>query len=256
MENLAEHTKIKHIVRHCFNKNLKAFTLAETLITLTIIGIIAAVTVPTLIHTYTEAATISKINKTYSTFSNAFDTLVAEYGPPDIWDNKTNSGLATMFSKKIKTRNICYNIKESCFPKLTYKTLSGVEREDFFWTAQMGQQQDMSVSFQFKSPNCRGWNAYAFEATSEKHPYYHACGTIIVDVNGTKKPNKFGVDTFEFTFTERKLLPSGLNTNSYYDNLNNKCNMKSTSYNDNGLFCTAWVILNKNMKYQKETIRW
>ena len=49
-----------------------AFTLAETLITLTIIGIIAAMTVPNIINNANQHAYISKYRKTYSVLKNAF----------------------------------------------------------------------------------------------------------------------------------------------------------------------------------------
>ena len=54
------------------SKNKRAFTLAEVLITLVIIGVIAAITVPTLVNSYTQQTYISALKKNYSVLSNAF----------------------------------------------------------------------------------------------------------------------------------------------------------------------------------------
>lgn len=54
-------------------KNIKyGFTLAEVLITLGIIGVVAAMTMPSLIASHKEKETVSKLKKVYSTLSNAF----------------------------------------------------------------------------------------------------------------------------------------------------------------------------------------
>ena len=54
-----------------FKKKI-AFTLAEVLITLGIIGVVAAMTIPTLIADYQEKVTVTKFKWVYSTLANAF----------------------------------------------------------------------------------------------------------------------------------------------------------------------------------------
>ena len=51
-------------VRHPLDKR-SAFTLAEVLITLGIIGVVAAVTIPALVTTYQKRATESQLKKAY-----------------------------------------------------------------------------------------------------------------------------------------------------------------------------------------------
>ena len=67
----------------------KAFTLAEVLITLGIIGTVAAFTLPTLISKYQEHVIISKYKKMYSTLANAYNLAIAENGSPDQWQVET-----------------------------------------------------------------------------------------------------------------------------------------------------------------------
>src|SRR5574344_1468101 len=71
----------------------KAFTLAEVLITLGIIGVVAALTIPTLINSYQEKANVSKFLKTYSALNQAFLMATTEYGPVEDWGlTNTNTG--------------------------------------------------------------------------------------------------------------------------------------------------------------------
>ena len=67
-------------------KKKAAFTLAEVLITLGIIGIIAAMTLPMLIASYKKQEVEVRLKKFYSTFSNALLLSVAENGEMEYWD--------------------------------------------------------------------------------------------------------------------------------------------------------------------------
>lgn len=78
-------------------KFAKAFTLAELLITLAIVGIVAALTIPTLITDYQKRVTAVKVRKSYAELSQALRLAQAEYGDINTWktlfssDNAENS---------------------------------------------------------------------------------------------------------------------------------------------------------------------
>ena len=55
-----------------YNKRKRAFTLAEVLITLGIIGVVAALTIPTLISNYQKKVTVAKLKYAYSVLIGAF----------------------------------------------------------------------------------------------------------------------------------------------------------------------------------------
>ena len=63
-------------------KKIKSFTLAEVLITLVVIGIIAAITVPVVMANHKRTETASKLKKFYSTMSNAVKLSETENGIP------------------------------------------------------------------------------------------------------------------------------------------------------------------------------
>ncbi len=75
-----------------FGKNRRAaFTLAEILITLGIIGIVAAMTIPTLISNMQEMYFHAKWKECYATLNNAFKLVVAE-NPGMVVNDLNNSG--------------------------------------------------------------------------------------------------------------------------------------------------------------------
>ena len=67
----------------------KAFTLAETLITLVILGIIAAITIPALVRNHVENANRTKLKKAMTVYDTALSKIIIENGI------KSNDGLIT-----------------------------------------------------------------------------------------------------------------------------------------------------------------
>lgn len=63
----------------------KAFTLAEVLITLGIIGVVAALTLPTLMANYRKHVVVTKLQKIYSVINQAINMSNAEYGDVSGW---------------------------------------------------------------------------------------------------------------------------------------------------------------------------
>ena len=59
-------------------KKEKGFTLAETLITLTILGVVAAITVPSLINKYTETSNRTKVKKAMAAYEKALNQMVID----------------------------------------------------------------------------------------------------------------------------------------------------------------------------------
>ena len=84
---------IKNIWHYWWQKRKKAaFTMAEVLITLGIIGIVAAMTLPSLIGRWQKIVHVNRMKRTYSIISNAFLMAQQDYGEPTEWDwGKENS---------------------------------------------------------------------------------------------------------------------------------------------------------------------
>ena len=92
----------KHLVPYCLSNLVSskkaAFTLAEVLITLGIIGIVAAMTIPTITHNIQEMVLNNQFKKFYSTFKQAFLALQTIEGRPIkcfYWQENPYAGICT-----------------------------------------------------------------------------------------------------------------------------------------------------------------
>lgn len=251
----------------------KAFTLAEVLITLGIIGVVAAMTIPELLQRAEEKIVVNRVLQVYSILTNTYNALLDEYGSPDSWEgidaknsNSENSLIvANYFAKKTKLNNICLTTDPKCHHynnKIEYDALAPGALLPAYKVLHdaAGQLNDMTLIFSQASASCNGWNQYSWD-TVTKNPnslYYHACGTISVDINGISKPNIYGRDLFKFIYTDSKIVPVGTPPTPHY-NLSTSCNPNRKASWDgstNGDFCAAWIIKKKNMDYLRKTVNW
>ena len=101
---------------------IKGFTLAETLITLGIIGVVAALTIPALITNHQKEVTLNKLKETYSLLGQAFKSATVENGG-DMSYLFTNSSDTDnqKFAEKFIAKNIIpyVNVIEDCGYQLT-----------------------------------------------------------------------------------------------------------------------------------------
>ncbi|MBR1681672.1 type II secretion system protein, partial [bacterium] len=125
--------------KHAINKQLtthyslltkSAFTLAETLIVMGIIGVVAALTLPNLNSSTGDKEKIAKVKKVYSNLNDAIGRAQGVYGPIDEWFQKdtTATAQATRFGSRIaeflKVSKDCgVTINSSCFSTGDYNTL-------------------------------------------------------------------------------------------------------------------------------------
>lgn len=232
------------------------FTLAEVLITLGIIGVIAALTIPSLLQNMQERSTMAALKKAYSTLSAAHKQAVKENGTPDNWDvgaTGTPNGSENILNMLAPYLNIAKKCDRNagCFPNLNYKTLSGDDDDNFdsnngYAKAKLADGSLISI---ITYDDCT-WQMGSSLLSQE------VCGEVEVDINGFKGPNQYGTDTFIFTIGKNGIAPVGTKLddpdNAYPFDSN--CKDKTTQ---EGYGCAAWVIYNENMDYLKcNTLSW
>ena len=110
----------------------KGFSLAEVLICLMIVGMIAAMTIPSIVFRYQEQITVTKLQKTYSTLSNSYKMLRSVYGPPEFWSEYVSSSerdssiFKNKFKQFLKVMHDCeYDKNHLCLTLNKYTTFSG-----------------------------------------------------------------------------------------------------------------------------------
>lgn len=230
--------------------NYKAFTLAEVLITLGIMGIVSSLTLPAIIQKQNEKATITTLKKFYSSISQAFTFANTEYGTPDNWYDtdmtqaERSKIVADNLTKFMKISSNCHN-NAGCFYDGTYKRIDG--KTVLF----NSKQHARFVTSDGISVLVNGFTTT--EMQGKEDSLGHVYADIIVDINGYKKPNTLGKDTFSFLMLRDKIIPSGVPNHIITSEegpallFPDDCNTKKCI--DICESCTAWVIYNENMDY-------
>ncbi len=223
-----------------------AFTLAEVLITLGIIGVVASLTLPTLIQNNQKKQFQVGLQKGYSVLLQALDaykndtgmtlTLKDCYGETTgIFKNLIKPYLKVLVdcgdSQADSNYDKCVqNGEYSEEGKYTYKTYSrGKAEERYFDDGQLVLTDGSILMFE--------------------NPLHSTRVFVSIDVNGFKKgPNQWGVDLFTFQLMEDgKLLPMGM-AGTYYeftDGSNLLCD-KTSGNKLNGIACTAHALYDKD----------
>lgn len=229
----------------------KGFTLAEVLITLAIIGVVAALTIPSVVSKYKERATVTKLKKIYSTLSNAYNLAMVENGEVLNWlsADKTAKENQTAFfeviSPYLNISKVC-EYDEGCVSKGKVKNLDGSDYSDY----------DKIGEYKFVLND--GTIMIFYIEVSRLQAGDSFLGNIKVDIDGQKGENTFGKDFFVFMITSKGIIPAGQKNNvisgtddegnTVYYTFEDYCNISGT-LKGNGVYCTAWVIENENMDY-------
>lgn len=216
----------------------RAFTLAEVLITLGIIGIVAAMTIPNLITKNNEKRTITQLKATQSILAQAFRLSEDEYGDAsswtqEFWSEKGAVEIAEKLKPSLKIALDCgtRDPKGHCIKKTYYR--------------KNGQKHDINYatdSRYYKIVLLNG-TALWWKATDQGERNSGVYMEIWVDTNGTNLPNTWGKDLFVFAYENNGLRPFGA-PNSHYPFKTHCLPKDSTGYG-----CTYWVVTNQNMSY-------
>ena len=92
-----------------------AFTLAEVLITLGIIGVVAALTIPALIDNYQKHEVPIRLKKMYNTLHNAIKLAEIENGPSANWTFSSDAEAKEFYATQILPHMNCIKIVKSRF---------------------------------------------------------------------------------------------------------------------------------------------
>ena len=219
-----------------------AFTLAETLVVMGIIGVVAALTIPNLNQSTGNKEKVVKLKKIYSNLEDAYGRATAVYGPLDEWFGDIYSlGYDTVIMKFagrieefLKVSKKCeVDKQETCFAfKRAEVNISPSPNSSSYILAD-GTALRMSFS-DFERDGKRHWRI-----------------SIIVDIDGNKGANSYGKDTFAFAINDDDLVltPYGASNTPGGQHITESC--FSTTKPGSRINCTGWVIETGNMDYLK-----
>ncbi len=175
------------------------------LITLVIIGVIAAITIPSLVANSNKEETLSKLKKSYSTLAQAIMRSQSDNGPVEDWYSDVDMNATEYFNQYFKPylqiNNICMSGQQCGYSSNTpWKYLNG-DKYDWLLSSTSSSSRMLFnladgtfVTVRTGSSQCVEYDENGKCINSEivhsSEPH------IIVDINGSKKPNILGRDVF------------------------------------------------------------
>lgn len=217
-----------------------AFSLSEVLISITVIGVIAALTIPAVMKQTQDLELKSAWKKEYSTLSQITQLIMNDNGGTmaNVVADGNAPGITALYKAKLGASKSCTNsTSEGCWHKYgewaylnNYLWLgSYMPAPDFTWPngGNVGLPglvlNDGSIIF-------FAW--YFADCKNTWRTDDPICGWITVDVNGFKHPNMVGKDIFAVWFTEKGLKPLGSVPGYYYPG----GSWEMTGYNNSTIF--------------------
>ena len=160
-----------NLIRHLWQQKSRktAFTMAEVLITLGIIGIIAAMTLPSLIGKYQKNVTVTRLQKTYSVLSQAINFAIKDNEDIEYWDFELSSPQFMERYIEPYLQNIA-SVSEYDDTNKYSKVYALADGTTFY-------------GWMYKNPRPENHDITTF------YSFY-------VDINGQTKPNQLGRDQF------------------------------------------------------------
>lgn len=195
----------------------KAFTLAEVLITLGVIGIVASMTLPTVITKYRKQATVAKLQKFYTTMNQALKRSEVDNGEYKYWPQVVFGGADEYFNKYwrpyLRILKVCNTLKACEYT------------EAYAFRHPSGEV----IQFQVVSPTARTAFRLADGTTVINAVHTHVDGAavdlkyIYVDLNGGKSPNVLGSDVFLFFREENGIIAPACHNYKTESQINAQC---------------------------------
>ena len=176
--------------RQYFLRLKRAFTLAEVLITIGVIGVVAAITIPSLVTSYQKRMTVNRLKGSYSKLAQALRAASDDYGPVEEWDLSDNrlasykETIATLVHERIMPyARVIDDCGQNCPLRRKVKICrpNGIctwgHRGSGYYTIYLAD----GSSWEFMIDN-DGQNLMFVK--------------LYIDINGNGKPNMFGKDIF------------------------------------------------------------
>ena len=229
---------------------LTAFTLAEVLITLGIIGVVAALTLPSLIQNYHEKQRVTQLKKAYSVMQNAFLMAQEEYGDVTDWgltitntgekDDDGNNILDNSGTENVMNILMKY-VEKSKIPQNSYiGYVESIDGRQAFWPWEVSA--DKFFYLKDGTVVTMGWIS-SLDCNGDYQGKKIACSDFWIAFP-KKSKMKIGVDVFNFIFTKEGFKPNSTTNGA-------KCNaFEAVGRADiNGRGCSAHALYNGNMDY-------
>lgn len=234
-----------------------AFTLAEVLLVVAIIGVVSVLTVNNALKSTKTAEKITQLKKTYDILNAAVMAGMNDVGTPYKWgyagsgttDNDLNrSTIEKVLVPHLKLQEDCGTASgcwTSTIKPSVYESSTTIDSSTKFYKGILAN----GASFAMKFGTLKG-NDYTYGDNDFGEMFDNSTAVIFVDVNGPDKgAGKLGDDVFAFLFDSLK-VPAGLEPMGNYATLSEKSSGDDYAVCPyHGEYCTAWAFYKGNQDY-------
>ena len=185
------------------------FTLAEVLVTLGIIGVVSAMTLPTLTKNHQRKVYATQLQKVYNEFSQASEAYITGRNAINLFEAGLSSqnGVSNFVQSQMKTVKNCETTFTDCFAS-EYKNMNGSTVTNY----------DASNSSCYALPSGASFCLrYGFRSLS-----------MVVDVNGKQGPNILGRDLFDFVINNDGTIAVGGDVEELASDFSTNCGNTTT----------------------------
>ncbi len=191
-------------------KKLIAFTLAEVIIVMGIIGVVAEMTIPGLVNETQKAQGLSGLKKVYTEMNQTLNTMAQDVGCTGditcIFDSNDTDTMGAKFASYFKTVKTCATNVTGCFPNVIAYNYDGTNRASGYAsessTYRFITKDGMAFKMRYFYTNCSGNFTQGLPSV--------CLYDLWVDVNGLAAPNTMGRDVFKFFIDKKKgCIPNG-----------------------------------------------
>lgn len=186
-----------------------AFTLAEVLITLGIIGVVAALTIPVLMKNTNDLELKTQYKKELSSISQAVKMMAADSSGTIKGIYSTRDEFMTDLNNKLRTNKYCNDSGiEGCWfnntsnnPDYRIYSYNNVQQSGFetsMHNAGIITNDGMLITYN---------GNYYSQCSQPLGDNGNICGRIWIDINGFKKPNTIGKDIYYIMIKENNATP-------------------------------------------------
>jgi len=217
--------KYIRILRLRYSYKQFAFTLAEILITLGIIGVVAAMTIPTLMRNTQDAEFRSALQKEVSVISQATAMIAQDNGGSlkgvfQLFSDSQNASIDN-FKNYLRYNKICYTDTDinGCWHSAgNWKNLYGnppntVNGFNIYNSGLMLNDGTLMIIGAGASKTCTGgWMGWEDSGENLGTGNPPDCAVVFLDVNGFKGPNRAGKDIFALSIRDPGIVFPGVYT--------------------------------------------
>ena len=236
------------------------YTIAETLITITIIGIVATLTIPTFTSKYRKQVYPAILSSTIADFENAMTSIIMKEGVNDlldtrIWKTVKTAGNYVLTSKtQADTIEDFMNLLSKIMPIEKYETAEAYYKplsnpngdaetlgEPVRFCAKNGVDDRIEIS-DVNKDNAKSEVTSLNEGTN----YLNRVADVFIDVNGyANSPNIQGRDFFRFELgSDGHLYPYGGKDWAIYNDETYTSPKEKCVTNKEGYYCAAYLMEN------------